>query len=120
MNGLLQCYIMVKFSKYSIIEALKYVDFKGKGSLIEVVRIINIWSFMCALMCVVFFFIAFNHPSLLNINFCLAIILFFIGIAGFFGINNGASALRSILTVAISGVLIFVTGFILFTGYLFS
>ncbi|MED4002772.1 MULTISPECIES: hypothetical protein [Priestia] len=83
-------------------------------------RIINIWSFICALMCVVFFFIAFNHPSLLNINLCLAIILFFISIAGFFGINNWTSALRSILTVVISGVLILVTGFIVFTGYLFS
>ncbi|MGC3791255.1 hypothetical protein ACPS01_22325 [Priestia aryabhattai] len=83
-------------------------------------RIINIWSFICALMCVVFFFIAFNHPSLLNINLCLAIILFFISIAGFFGINNWTSALRSILTVVISGILILVTGFIVFTGYLFS
>lgn len=83
-------------------------------------RIINIWSFICALMCVVFFFIAFNHPSLLNINLCLAIILFFISIAGFFGINNWTSALRSILTVVISGVLTLVTGFIVFTGYLFS
>ncbi|MGG0576161.1 hypothetical protein ABE036_19645 [Priestia aryabhattai] len=83
-------------------------------------RIINIWSFICALMCVVFFFIAFNHPSLLNINLCLAIILFCISIAGFFGINNWTSALRSILTVVISGVLILVTGFIVFTGYLFS
>ncbi|WP_129703152.1 hypothetical protein [Priestia megaterium] len=62
-------------------------------------RIINFWSFICALLCVVFFFIS---------------------IAGFFGISNWTSALRSILTVVISGVLIFVTGFILFTGYLFS
>ncbi|MED4618991.1 hypothetical protein CN367_23390 [Priestia megaterium] len=83
-------------------------------------RIINFWSFIYALLCVVFFFIAFYHSSLLNINLCLASILFFISIAGFFGINNWTSALRSILTVVISGVLIFVTGVILFTGYLFS
>ncbi|MCW1046996.1 hypothetical protein OK414_18275 [Priestia sp. JV24] len=83
-------------------------------------RIINFWSFMCALLCVVFFFIAFNHPTLFNINFCLAMILFFVGIAGFFGINNWASALRSILTVIISAGLILVTGFIIFIGNLFS
>jgi len=85
-----------------------------------VARIINFWSFICALLCVAFFFIAFYHSSLLNINLCLAIILFFVSIAGFFGINNWTSALRSILTVVISGVLILVTGFIIFTGYLFS
>ncbi|SDD24687.1 hypothetical protein SAMN04487777_103198 [Priestia aryabhattai B8W22] len=83
-------------------------------------RVINFWSFIFTLLCVVFFFIAFYYSALLNINFCLAIILFFIGIAGFFGINNWISALRSILTVVISGILILVTGFIIFTGYLFS
>ncbi|MBY0089677.1 hypothetical protein H7S74_05060 [Priestia aryabhattai] len=83
-------------------------------------RIINFWSFMCALLCVVFFFIAFNHPALFNINFCLAMILFFVGIIGFFGINNWASALRSILTLVISAGLILVTGFIIFIGNLFS
>ncbi|GAB1770213.1 hypothetical protein ACFX4Y_21120 [Priestia sp. YIM B13446] len=83
-------------------------------------RIINFWSFIFTLLCVGFFFIAFYYPALLNINLCLAIILFCIGIAGFFGINNWVSALRSILTVIISGGLILVTGFIIFTGYLFS
>ncbi|AXI30374.1 hypothetical protein CIB87_15555 [Priestia megaterium] len=83
-------------------------------------RVINFWSFILTLLCVVFFFIAFDHPTLFNINLCLAIILFLTGIAGFFGINNGTSALRSILTVAISGVLILLTGFIIFIGNLFS
>ncbi|MBU3573498.1 hypothetical protein IUJ58_21335 [Priestia aryabhattai] len=83
-------------------------------------RIINFWSFIFTLLCAGFFFIAFYYPGLLNINLCLAIILFLTGIAGFFGINNGTSALRSILTVAISGVLILVTGFIIFIGNLFS
>lgn len=83
-------------------------------------RVINFWSFIYALLCIVFFFIAFYHSSLLNINLCLAIILFFIGIAGFFGINNWTSALRSILTVVISAGLILVTGFIIFIGNLFS
>ncbi|MFE4120649.1 hypothetical protein [Priestia sp. YIM B13486] len=83
-------------------------------------RVINFWSFILTLLCVAFFFIAFYHSLLLNINLCLAIILFFIGIAGFFGINNWASALRSILTVVISAGLILVTGFIIFIGNLFS
>ncbi|MEI2340388.1 hypothetical protein FA002_12925 [Priestia megaterium] len=83
-------------------------------------RVINFWSFICALLCVVFFFIAFYHSSLLNINLCLAMILFFVSIAGFFGISNRASALRSILTVVISAGLILVTGFIIFIGNLFS
>ncbi|MFS0902410.1 hypothetical protein AB3N02_05015 [Priestia aryabhattai] len=77
-------------------------------------RIINFWSFTFALLCGGLFFLAFNHPSLLYINFCLAIILFFIGIAGFFRINNWASALRSVLTVVIGGILILVTRFIIF------
>ncbi|PVE71034.1 hypothetical protein [Priestia megaterium] len=84
------------------------------------VRVINFWSFILTLLCVVFFFIAFYHSSLLNINLCLAMILFFVGISGFFGINNWASALRSILTVVISAGLILVTGFIIFIGNLFS
>ncbi|MGG2087401.1 hypothetical protein ABFY59_10450 [Priestia aryabhattai] len=83
-------------------------------------RIINFWPFIFTLLCAGFFFIAFYYPALLNINLCLAIILFLTGIAGFFGINNGTSALRSILTVTISSVLILVTGFIIFIGNLFS
>ncbi|MCY9017999.1 hypothetical protein MOF32_23045 [Priestia megaterium] len=83
-------------------------------------RTINFWSFIFTLLCMGFFFIAFYYPALLNINLCLAIILFFIGIAGFFGIRNLASALRSVLTVVISTGLILVTGFIIFIGNLFS
>ena len=83
-------------------------------------RIINFWSFIFTLLCVGFFFIVCYYPALLNINLGLAIILFLTGIAGFFGINNWVSALRSILTVGISGVLILVTGFIIFIGNLFS
>ncbi|MFF2591923.1 hypothetical protein ACFVSZ_01025 [Priestia megaterium] len=83
-------------------------------------RIINFWSFIFTLLCVGFFFIAFYYPALLNTNLCLAIILFLTGIAGFFGINNWASALRSILTVVIIAGLILVTGFIIFIGNLFS
>ncbi|MGG0486444.1 hypothetical protein ABEY65_23880 [Priestia aryabhattai] len=83
-------------------------------------RIINFWSFILSLLWVGLFFFAFNHPSLLNINFCVAIILFFTGIAGFFGINNWVSAVRSILTVVISAGLTLVTGFVIFIGNLFS
>jgi len=85
-----------------------------------VARTINFWSFIFTLLCVGFFFIDFYYSALLNINLCVAIILFFVGIIGFFGINNWASALRSILAVVISAGLILVTGFIIFIGNIFS
>ncbi|QSX23611.1 hypothetical protein [Priestia megaterium] len=83
-------------------------------------KAINLWSFVFSLLCVCLTFITFAHPLLLSLNFYVAIVIFLVGIIGFFGINNWKSAVRSILTIILSAVLIIVTGWIIFVGNLFS
>ncbi|MEC0666271.1 hypothetical protein P8864_10260 [Priestia flexa] len=83
-------------------------------------KAINLWSFVFSLLCVCLTFIAFAHPSLLSLNFYVAIVVFLVGIIGFFGIHNWKSALRSVLTIIFSALLIIVTGWIILVGNLFS
>jgi len=83
-------------------------------------KAINLWSFVFSLLCVCLTFITFDHPSLLSLNFYVAIVVFLVGIIGFFGVHNWKSALRSVLTIILSAVLIIVTGLIIFVGNLFS
>jgi len=83
-------------------------------------RAINLWSFVFSLLCVCLTFITFAHPSLLRLNFYIAIVIFLVGIIGFFGIHNWKSAVRSVLTIILSTVLIIMTGWIIFVGNLFS
>jgi len=83
-------------------------------------KAINLWSFIFSLLCVCLTFITFAHPSLLSLNFYVAIVIFLVGIKGFFGIHNWKSAVRSVLTIILSAILIIVTGFIIFVGNLFS
>ncbi|MCY9025059.1 hypothetical protein MOF32_19285 [Priestia megaterium] len=83
-------------------------------------KAINLWSFVFSLLCVCLAFITFAHPSLLSLNFYVAIVVFLVGIIGFFGVHNWKSAVRSVLTIILSAVLIIVTGWIIFVGNLFS
>ena len=83
-------------------------------------KAINLWSFVFSLLCVCLTFITFDHPFLLSLNFYVAIVVFLVGIIGFFGVHNWKSALRSVLTIILSAVLIIVTGLIIFVGNLFS
>lgn len=83
-------------------------------------KAINLWSFVFSLLCVCLTFITFAPPSLLSLNFYIAIVIFLVGIIGFFGIHNWKSAVRSVLTIILSAVLIIVTGWIIFVGNLFS
>ena len=83
-------------------------------------KAINLWSFVFSLLCVCLTFITFAHPSLLRLNFYIAIVIFLVGIIGFFGIHNWKSAVRSVLTIILSTVLIIMTGWIIFVGNLFS
>ncbi|KRD87785.1 hypothetical protein ASE51_26620 [Bacillus sp. Root147] len=83
-------------------------------------KAINLWSFVFSLLCVCLTFITFVHPSLLSLNFYVAIVIFLVGIIGFFGIHNWKSAVRSVLTIILSTVLIIMTGWIIFVGNLFS
>ncbi|RAS71668.1 hypothetical protein A4R27_25950 [Priestia endophytica] len=83
-------------------------------------RSINLWSFIFSMLCVFLFFLSFSHPSLLNLTFYIAIVVFLVGMIGFFGIHNWKAAVRSILTVVLSITLIIIIGLILFVGHLFS
>jgi hypothetical protein len=83
-------------------------------------QMINLWSFIFSLLCTFLTAIAFAHHSLLSLNFYVAIVIFLVGIIGFFEINNWKSAVRSVLTVILSATLIIITGFIIFIGNLFS
>ena len=83
-------------------------------------KAINLWSFVFSLLCVCLNFITFAHPSLLSLNFYVAIVVFLVGIIGFFGVHNLKSAMRSVLTIILSAVLIVLTGWIIFVENLFS
>ncbi|MEW4211667.1 hypothetical protein Q0O85_24310 [Priestia megaterium] len=83
-------------------------------------KAINLWSFVFSLLCVCLAFITFDHPSLLRLNFYVAIVVFLVGIIGFFGVHNLKSAVRSVLTIILSAVLIVLTGWIIFVENLFS
>lgn len=83
-------------------------------------KAINLWSFVFSLLCVCLTFISFDYPSLLSLSFYIAIVVFFVGIVGFFGVHNWKSALRSVVTIIVSTILIVFTGLIIFVGNLFS
>ncbi|MCQ9285162.1 hypothetical protein NQ129_25685 [Priestia aryabhattai] len=83
-------------------------------------KVINLWSFVFSLLCVCLAFISFDHPSLLSLNFYIAIVVFFVGIIGFFGVHNWKSALRSVATIIVSAVLIVFNGLTILVGNLFS
>ena len=83
-------------------------------------KAINLWSFVFSLLSVCLTFITFAHPSLLRLNFYVAIVVFLVGIIGFFGVHNLKSAVRSVLTIILSAVLIVLTGWIIFVENLFS
>jgi len=83
-------------------------------------KAINLWSFVFSLLCVCLTFITFAHPSLLRLNFYVAIVVFLVGIIGFFGVHNLKPAVRSVLTIILSTVLIVLTGWIIFVENLFS
>ncbi|MBE2978718.1 hypothetical protein [Priestia megaterium] len=83
-------------------------------------KAINLWSFVFLLLSVCLTFITFAHPSLLRLNFYVAIVVFLVGIIGFFGVHNFKSAMRSVLTTILSAVLIVLTGWIIFVENLFS
>jgi len=71
-------------------------------------KAINLWSFVFSLLCACLAFITFDHPSLLSLNFYIAIVVFLDGIIGF-GVHNWKSAVRSILTIILSAILIILT-----------
>lgn len=71
-------------------------------------KALNIWSFIASIICILlFYFLASSnkgHFSIIGMNSFLlllffTIIIFFLGIAGFSGIRNWMSGLRSIATV---------------------
>ncbi|WP_035668603.1 hypothetical protein [Halalkalibacter akibai] len=88
---------------------------------------INIWAFICSIICIVLFFLVSlsgpidysilgTHP--LNLVLYITLIIFFFGVLGFSGIEGWRGMARSVATIILTlGLSVFLT-FVIFFGNL--
>ncbi len=96
------------------------------------IKKINLWSFILSMVCFLLFFVFSSvlylkemiiiwtgiHPLILILY--ITLIVFLLGVIGIFGVSNGKTAIRSLITILLSLGLSIILAFIIFFGKLLN